>query len=73
MKISGVKAQMIFDERRNEVIAVVVAFLHAHLDRIARRLAGFLNQMRFELLLEKVIRRPLINQDGPLLCRLTQQ
>ena len=40
LKVSGVEAQMIFDERGNEVIAVVIAVLHAHFDMIVCRLAG---------------------------------
>ena len=64
---------MRFDKRCNEVVAVVVAFLHSHLNRVIGAAAGLLNQVRLELLIEKVIRCPLVNQDGPPFGRLTQQ
>ena len=40
LKVSGVEVQMILDESGNEVIAVVIAVLHAHFDRIVCGLAG---------------------------------
>ena len=69
----GVECQMRLHERRNEVVAVIVTFLHAHLDRVVGGASGFLNQVRLKLLFEKVIRCALINQYRSLLCRLTQQ
>ena len=71
--MSGVEYQMRLDKRRNEVVAMVVAFVHAHLDRVVGGTAGLLNSVCFELLLEEVIRCSLVNQYGPMLGRLTQQ
>ena len=68
-----VECQVRLDKRRNKVVAVIVTFLHAHLDRVVGGATGLLNQVRFELLLEEVIRRTLINQYGSMLGRLTQQ
>ena len=61
------------NKRRNKVVAVVVAFLHAHLDRVAGGATGLFNQVRLELLFKEVIRCTLIDQYGSLLGRLTQQ
>ena len=49
-EMSGVEYQMRLDKRRNKVVAMVVAFLHAHFDRVVGGAAGLLNQVSFELL-----------------------
>ena len=68
-----VKSQMILDEGGNEVIAVIIAFLHTHLDRIIGGVAGLLNEVRLELLLKEAIRCPLVDEYWPLLRRLADQ
>ena len=69
----GVECQMRPNKRRNKVVAVIVAFLHAHLNRVAGGAAGLFDQVRFELLFKEVIRCALIDQYGSVLGRLTQQ
>ena len=49
------KAQVLVDERRDEVIAVVVAVAHPQVERDARTLAGFSQKLRLELALEEWI------------------
>ena len=72
-QVTRMEAQMVLHKRSDEVIAVVVAFLHTHLNRVVGGATGFLNQVRFELLFEEVIRCALIDQYGSVLGRLTQQ
>ena len=72
MQMVCVEAQVVTHKRSNEVVAVVVAFLHSHLNWVVGSVAGVHNQVRFELLSEEVIRRPLVNEYGSLHGRLTQ-
>ena len=72
-QVTRVEAQMVLYKWRDEVIAVVVTGLHSHLNRIGHSAAGFLNQVRFELLLEEVICCSLIDQYRSVFGRLTQQ
>jgi hypothetical protein len=71
--MGGMKPQMIADKRRDEVVAVVVTRLHAHLDGILSRGRRLQNQRGFELLFEKVIRFPLVNEDGSTVSGCLQQ
>jgi len=64
---------MVLYKGGDEVVAVVIALLHPDLNRIVGGAAGLFNQVRLELLLEKVIRRPLIDEDRSVLGSLTQQ
>ena len=69
-EVLGVECQMRLDKCRDEVIAVVVASLHAYFDWVSRGFAGLLNKVRLELLFQKVIRRPLVDEYRPLLLGL---
>ena len=55
--------QVIFDERRDEEVAVVIAFAQAKVERNARPLAGVLQELRLQLALQELILRPLIDHD----------
>src|SRR5882672_2656179 len=63
-EVTRVESKMILDERRDEEIAVVVAVLPAQDKRHAGAGARFLQQLRLELVLEKRVLRPLIDQWG---------
>ena len=65
------EAQMVFNKRGNKVIAVVVTGLDAQLQRMARRLASCLQQLRAQLRVEKLIRTALVNQQRQTLARVS--
>ena len=51
------------DETGDEVVAVVMARLHAQAHRITRRVGRALQQPWFQLAIEKFVGLTLINQD----------
>ena len=63
-QIAAVEAQMVFDEARNEVIAVVVAGVAAQFERLAGGAAGFLEGFRIQLLGEEFVGQALVDQDA---------
>src|SRR5260370_7645970 len=58
-------AQVIPHEGLHEVVAVIVARLHAQAERLARLGGGPGKYLRQQLLGQKLIRRALIDEDGP--------
>ena len=56
-------AQVVFHERRNEKVAVIVTFLAAQRQRLAGIAAGGFEDFGIELIGEEFVRQPLINQD----------
>src|SRR3989339_2051165 len=59
---AGMKRQMLADEGRNEVIAVVVAVLHPQLERNVARGAGRLQILREQLFGEKLVAGAMVDQ-----------
>lgn len=59
-------AQVVFDETGDEVIAVVVAVLHAQVERVSGSQCGDLQDLRFELGGQKLVAVALIDEDGQL-------
>src|SRR5688572_4244934 len=59
---SGVMLQMVRHERRDEIVTVVVAFLHAQAQRRAGLAARRLEQLGLELLAQEFVRGPLIDK-----------
>src|SRR5665213_859289 len=60
----GVKPQMIFHERRDEIVTVIVAFMSAQPQRLAGGRTGGFEEFREQLrLLQKLVGAPLIHQD----------
>ena len=57
-------AQVVLDECLDEPVAVVVALLHARLDRLSRGAAGFDEQLRAQLPAQELIGVALVDQDG---------
>ena len=58
-----VMAQVLFHERRHEVVAVVVAIAHAQLQRLPGGGAGGAQQLGLELHVEELIARALVDED----------
>jgi len=58
-----VESQVLVDERRDEVVAVVVAFAHSQVEGDAGALACFAQKMRLELPLEESVACALIDED----------
>jgi len=58
---TGMMPQMIRDEALNKVITVVIAVLPAQGEGLPRRLAGLLEQFRFQLILQKRVSRALVD------------
>src|SRR5687767_13815674 len=56
-------AQVVLDEGRDEVIAVVVARLAAQRQRVACILACLLETLGHQLLLQKRVRKALVHED----------
>jgi hypothetical protein len=56
--------QMPINHRRNEVITVVVASVPAQGQRLAGLGAGSLESFRVQLLLQKLVGQPLVDQDA---------
>src|SRR5688572_33371817 len=57
-----VVAQVVLDEGRDEVVAVVVTRLAAQRQRVARVLAGLLEPLGHQLLLEERVRETLVHE-----------
>ena len=57
------KPQVIGDEGGDEEIAVVVALLHAQIQRHAGTLAGVAQQLRLQLELQELVLGALVDQD----------
>src|SRR5688572_2815389 len=55
-------AQVVLDEGRNEVVAVVVTRLPPQRQRVAGILAGLLETIRHQLLLEELVGEPLVHE-----------
>ena len=53
---------VIADERRNEKVAVVVAFMHAQFERVTGIGTRIAQQFRFELFFKKAIGEALIDK-----------
>ena len=56
-------ADVIGDERRDEEVAVVVAFMLAQIERVAGFVARGAQQLWLQLLLEEAVREALVDQD----------
>lgn len=54
-------AQVLLDERRNEVIAMVMARLQAQRNKVSRFIGGLFKRARHELTLEKIVALPLVD------------
>lgn len=65
--------QVIVDEAGDEVVAVVIARLHAQRQRMSGRLGRSLQHLRLELAFEKIVTIALIDQDRQLLLGLGDQ
>src|SRR5690606_8894289 len=69
----GMMPQVIADEARDEVIAVVVAFLHAQRQWMAVGITGLLQVIGLELLFQEVVTRALVHQQRQALFRAGNQ
>ncbi|MDF3032124.1 MAG: hypothetical protein K0R03_2682 [Moraxellaceae bacterium] len=58
------EAEVVFDEGRDEVIAVVVAGVPAQRERLAGLSAGSLEQVRMQLLGEEFVAQSLVHEDA---------
>src|SRR5690554_5033803 len=65
--------QVILNETRNEIITVVVAWLHAQGQWVVSLSGRFDDTLRFELGVEEIVGLPLIDQNWQTLCRTTDQ
>ena len=63
-------AKMIFDKRGNKIIAMIVAIMPPQFERTSMFFAGGFEQVRVQLLLEKLICQALIDQDFVLWCNV---
>src|SRR5689334_5917547 len=61
LKMGGMKPKVIFDKRRDEKVAVVVTIAQTEVERNAASLAGFAQQLRFELAFDELIAGSLID------------
>src|ERR1700674_1726422 len=59
-----VMRDVILDERFDEVVAVVVAFMAPHRHRLAGPQAGSLENVRMQLIAEEFIAQTLIDEDA---------
>jgi hypothetical protein len=57
-------SQVVFDEGLDEVIAMVVARLHAQMERLARFLTGGLESLGLQLLGQEAVRFALVDKDA---------
>jgi len=56
--------QVIINKTGDEIIAVVIALLHTHLQRMVSADTGLLQGSRFQFFSKKLIIGALVNQDG---------
>src|SRR3989441_2976490 len=63
LQIACMESKVIFDEARDEEVAVVVTRLQAKIQGHACPPAGFLQQLGLELALQKLVVRALIDQE----------
>ena len=57
-------AQMIVNKAADEVIAVVITFLHSHLQRVMGADTGLLQRTGFEFVAQKFVVKTLVDQNG---------
>src|SRR5690606_32221354 len=69
----GMVRHVLADEAGDEVVAVVIAGLHAQGQRMARRVGRGLQQLRAQLALEELVVAALVHQQRQLLAGLAQQ
>ena len=62
--VAVMKAQVIFDERRNEIVAMVVAFVITKRQRLADVSARRLERRRIQLFAQEWVGQPLVNQQA---------
>ena len=59
----GMPLDVIADESLDEEIAVIVAFVPAHFERLPGLAARLFQKMRMELAREELVREPLVDED----------
>src|SRR5690606_30004111 len=73
LQVFRVPGDVLADEAGDEVVAVVVARLHAQFQRMAGGLAGLAQQFRAQLALEELVGVALVHQQRQLLLRAGDQ
>ena len=68
-----VVAQMVFNEGGDEEIAVVIALLHAQIQRVMTGYASLLQGAGFQLIGQEIIFRALVNQQRQFLRSVSDE
>ncbi len=66
----GMEAKVIFNKARDEIVTVVIAFLHTKLQRIASFFGCLQEVAGFELFVQKLVTVTLVNQHRQVFLRL---